>query len=46
MNIDPIIPSILDVVSKTDLNISDDLQSEQTKTIAELIEEHNEKEES
>jgi hypothetical protein len=44
MNIDPIIPSTLDVISKTDLDISSDLQSEQIKTIAQLLEENDEKE--
>lgn len=37
MNIDPIIPSVLHVSASEDLNIEKDLLSEQTKTIAELL---------
>ena len=44
MNIDPIIPSTLDVVANNDLNISQDLIAEQNKSIGQLIEENDEKE--
>jgi hypothetical protein len=37
MNIDQITPSILHVSASEDLNIEKDLASEQTKTIAELL---------
>jgi hypothetical protein len=43
MNTDNIIPSILHVTAKTNLNIENDLLSEQTKTLAELIENNEEK---
>ena len=43
MNTDNIIPSILHVTAKSNLNIEDDLLSEQTKTLAELIENNEEK---
>lgn len=44
MNIDPIIPSVLHVVANSDVNISEDLLVEQTKSIGQLIEENDEKE--
>ena len=46
MNIDPIIPSTLDVVANNDLNISQDLIAEQNKSIAQLLEENDVKEEN
>jgi hypothetical protein len=39
-----IIPSVLHVVASGDLNIEKDLASEQTKTIAQLIEQNEKKE--
>ncbi len=42
MNTDNIIPSILHVTAKTNLNIENDLLAEQTKTLAELIENNEE----
>lgn len=44
VNIDPIIPSVLHVVANSDVNISEDLLAEQNKSIAQLIEENDEKE--
>lgn len=46
VNIDPIIPSILNVVSNSDINIESDLLAEQTKSIAQLLEENDVKEEN
>ena len=46
MNIDNITPSILKVTANLDSNIQNDLNSEQTKSIAQLIEENDEKEET
>lgn len=46
VNIDPIIPSILNVVSNSDINIESDLLAEQTKSIAQLLEENDDKEEN
>lgn len=42
MNIDNISPSILHVTAKENLNIEDDLKSQPTKTIAELLDEKKE----
>ncbi len=46
MNIDQISPSILHVAAKENLHIEDDLNKESTKTISELIDEEEQKEES
>ena len=43
MNNSPITPLIL-VVSEQNIDISKDLQTEETKTIAKLLEENNEEE--
>jgi hypothetical protein len=37
MNIDPIIPSILHVTAKSDVNIENDLNCPENKTIAQLL---------
>lgn len=42
MNIDQISPSILHVTAKDNLDISDDLTADQTKTIGQLLEEKDE----
>lgn len=44
MNTDNIIPSILHVTAKTDLNIEQDLISVQNKSIAELISDQKDEE--
>jgi hypothetical protein len=41
MNIDNIIPSILHVTAKSEVDIENDLNSSQTKSIAELISDNN-----
>lgn len=41
MNIDHITPSILHVTASSELNIQKDLESEQTKSIAELLDKDN-----
>jgi hypothetical protein len=46
MNIDNISPSTLHVTAKENLNIEDDLTKESTKTIAELLDEKEENEET
>lgn len=46
MNIDPIIPSILHVTAKSNVDISKDLETPQEKTLGKLIEEHNEEKET
>jgi hypothetical protein len=43
MKNEPIIPSILTVCSKIELNVAQDLECVQTKTIAKLLEESDEK---
>lgn len=45
MNIDNITPSILNVTPLKDLEINNDLDCEQTKSIAQLIEEKDEEKE-
>jgi hypothetical protein len=45
MNIDQISPSILHVTAKENLHIEDDLANNNTKTIAELINEEKNKDE-
>lgn len=42
MNIDNITPLVLHVTAKETINIDNDLASIQTKTIGELIDQHNE----
>jgi hypothetical protein len=44
MNIDNIIPSILHVTAKSEVDIENDLNSSQTKSIAELISDNNNEE--
>lgn len=44
MKNEPIIPSILTVCSKIELNVIQDLECAETKTIAKLLEENDEKE--
>lgn len=45
MNIDNITPSILYVTAKASVDISKDLETVQNKSLGELLEQHNEKEE-
>jgi hypothetical protein len=46
MNTDNLIPSILHVTAKENLNIDHDLASDQTKTIGQLLQDNEEKEEN
>lgn len=46
MNIDPIIPSILHITAKENVDISQDLQSTQQKSLGQLIEETYEEKET
>jgi hypothetical protein len=44
MNIDPIIPSILHITAKENVDINADLTAEQIKSIGQLLEEAHEEE--
>ena len=46
MNIDPITPCILHVTAKENVDISSDLECSQAKSLDQLLEDHNEKEEN
>lgn len=46
MNIDNIVPSVLHVTAKENIDVSGDLNAVQTKSLGQLLEENNEKKES